>query len=132
MHTTLPPSLRRRIDRPPVVALDSAPHAPAELRHNLRAILGDGVAFSVMVGIGESYLPAFVLAMGLGQVAAGLITTIPLLVGSLLQLVSPWAVARLRSHRRWVVLCATCQAASFLPLALGGIWGSMPLFARRP
>ena len=70
-----------------------------------------------MVGIGESYLPAFVLAAGLGQLAAGLITTVPLLAGGVLQLISPWAIRRLGSHRRWVVLCTFCQALSFLPLA---------------
>ena len=35
-----------------------------ELQANLRFILGEGAAHSVMVGMGESYLPAFVLAMG--------------------------------------------------------------------
>ena len=41
-----------------------------------------------------------------------------MLAGSLLQLVSPWAVRRLHSHRAWVVGCAACQAASLLLLAL--------------
>ena len=51
-----------------------ARHARAQrraLRRDLRFILGEGAAHSVMVGVGESYLPAFVLAMGMGQVAAG-------------------------------------------------------------
>lgn len=81
-------------------------------------MLGDGVAFSVMVGMGESYLAAFVLAAGLGEVAAGLIATVPMVGGAVLQLVSPYAVRRLRSHRRWVVICALLQAVSFLPLAV--------------
>jgi MFS family permease len=92
---------------------------PAETgahRRDRRSILGDGVAFSLMVGTGESYLAAFVLAAGLGEVAAGLIATVPMLGGAVLQLVSPWAVRRLRSHRRWVVTCALLQAASFVPL----------------
>ncbi|HVX63192.1 MAG TPA: MFS transporter [Pirellulales bacterium] len=88
--------------------------------------MADGAAFSLMVGAGETYLPAFVLAAGLGELAAGLITTVPLLAGGLLQLVSPWAIRRLGSHRRWVVLCAFCQALSFLPLALGAWLGTVP------
>ncbi len=92
-------------------------------RHDLRAILGEGAAFSIMVGVGESYLPAFALAMGLGQVAAGLVATIPLLAGAVLQLVSPLAVRRLGSHRRWVVWCAALQAMSFLPLAVAAMVG---------
>ena len=37
----------------------------SQLRRDLRAMLGDGVSFSVMVGVGESYLPAFALALGM-------------------------------------------------------------------
>ncbi len=99
---------------------------PSALRGDLRAILGEGAAFNLMVGLGESYLPAFVLALGLGQVAAGLITTIPLLAGSLLQLVSPAAVRYLGSHRRWVVMCAALQALSFVPLSVAAMVGQMP------
>ena len=80
-----------------------------------------------MVGVGESYLPAFVLAMGMGQVAAGLITTIPLLAGAVLQLISPAAVRFLGSHRRWVVTCAALQAASFVPMAIAALLGHLPV-----
>jgi len=97
------------------------------IRKDLRASVADSASFSVMVGIGETYLPGFVLAMGMGEIAAGLISSIPLLVGAVLQLVSPMAVARLGSHRRWVVLCAALQAASFLPLVAGALWGSLPI-----
>ncbi len=82
-----------------------------------------------MVGVGESYLPAFVLAMGMGQVAAGLITTVPLLAGAVLQLVSPAAVRYLGSHRRWVVTCAAIQAATFVPLAVAALLGRLPVLA---
>ena len=86
------------------------------LRRDLRSILGDGASFSIMVGIGETYLPAFVLAAGMGEVAAGLITTLPLVAGALLQLASPAAIRRLGSNRRWVVCCALIQALAFVPL----------------
>ncbi len=42
-------------------------------RRDLHAMVSDGVAFSAMVGFGESYLPAFALALGLGSITAGLI-----------------------------------------------------------
>ncbi len=92
-------------------------------------MLGDGISFSLMVGMGETYLPAFVLALGMGQVASGLIGTIPLVIGAVLQLVSPWAVRRLGSHRRWVVACALCQAACFAPLCAAAWIGSIPIGA---
>lgn len=96
------------------------------LRRDLRAILGDGAAFSVMVGIGETYLSAFALAIGTGEVASGLVASIPLLAGALLQLASPWAVRKCGSHRRWVVLCASCQALTFIPLVGFALLGDMP------
>ncbi len=98
-------------------------------RSDLRAMLGDGVAFSVMVGIGESYLAAFALSCGFGDIAAGLTATAPMLIGASLQLVSPSAVHWLGSHKRWVVLCASLQAASFLPLLMGALAGGISLLA---
>src|SRR6516164_11207901 len=73
------------------------------LRKNLRNSVSDGAAFSVMVGIGETYFPAFVLALGMGEIAAGLVASVPLLVGAVLQMISPAAVAWLGSNRRWVI-----------------------------
>ncbi len=112
---------------PPLRLLGAPPSAKPKrlLRRNLRAIMGDGAAFSVMVGIGETYVPAFVLALGLGQVAAGLVATLPLLAGSVLQLATPWAVHRLGTYRRWVVCCATCQAISLMLMAAIALEKSM-------
>lgn len=69
-----------------------------------------------MVGCGETYFPAFALALGLGQVASGLVATLPLLVGSLLQLAAPYLMRRVGSYRRWIVTCVLIQAAVFVPL----------------
>lgn len=70
-----------------------------------------------MVGLGESYLALFALAAGLGEVVAGLITTVPLLAGAVIQLIGPRGARWVGSHRRWIVLCASVQAASFVPMA---------------
>ncbi len=111
---------------PPVFSAD------ARQTRDLRSIIGDGVFFSVMVGLGETYVPAFALALGLGATAAALVATVPVLLGSLLQLVSPFAVRRAGSYRTWVVACARLQAACFAPLvaaALGMPLGIVGLFA---
>lgn len=89
----------------------------------------DGVAANAMVGIGETYLPAFVLAISANEVACGLVSTIPMLVGAVLQLGSPWAVRRLGSYRQWVILTAVVQAIGFLPLVVAAIIGTMPVVA---
>jgi hypothetical protein len=106
------------------------PNSPShQERRDLSASTADGVSFSVMVGFGETYIPAFVLAAGLGEVAAGLIATLPPLAGAVFQLVTPLAVRHLHSYRRWVVGCAALQALALAPLALGGWRGQIGLVA---
>ncbi len=109
-------------------------HAPANslptdqsISRNLRSMTRDGVFFSVMVGVGETYFPAFVLAAGLGEVAAGLITTLPLLAGAVLQLLAPRGVKWLGSPRLWVVGSAALQALCFIPLAIAAFTGGISL-----
>ena len=97
------------------------------VKRDLRYSIADGAGFSLMVGMGENYLPAFVLAMGLGELSSGLVMSLPLLVGACLQLVSPYFVTRMGSNRKWVGWCVVAQGLSFLPLvaaALGGLIAS--------
>jgi len=101
--------------------------SPPHLERDLRAMTADGVAFSAMVGLGETYVPAFALAAGLGEVVSGLVATVPMLAGACLQMVTPTAVRWLGSYRRWVVICARLQALSFLPLIVGAALGKVGL-----
>ncbi len=89
--------------------------------------MGDGITWSVMVGIGESYLAAFALALGMGELVAGLIASVPILVGAVLQLIAPFAIRRAGSYRRWVIACVFFQAASFVPLAIAAMVGRIPI-----
>jgi MFS family permease len=94
------------------------------LRSDLREITADGAAFSVMVGAGETYLVPFALALGIAAGEASLLATLPVLAGSLLQLVAPAGVRRLGSYRRWVVGCAVLQALCFAPLVAAAFAGA--------
>jgi MFS family permease len=85
----------------------------------------DGVAFGLMVGSGGTYLAAFALALGLSAHIAGLVASVPLLAGAVLQPVSPLGVRWLRSYRRWVIVCAAAQALSFAPLVLATLLGHL-------
>ena len=96
-------------------------------RANLRASMADGATFGVMVGVGESYLAAFALAIGLGEISAGLVSSIPLLAGGILQLISLRAVHWFGSEKRWVVCCAALQGLSFFPLVYAAFHGSLAL-----
>lgn len=97
----------------------------ARLRADLQASCGDGAAFGGMVGFGETYLTAFVLAVGLGELTAGMVGSLPLVAGGLMQTVSPSAIQWLGSHKRWVILCALIQAFSFIPLVLAAWFGGI-------
>lgn len=95
------------------------------LRAELRKSCGDAMAYGGMVGLGETYLPAFVLAVGLGELVAGLIGSLPLVAGGIMQTISPAAIRLLGSHKRWVVLCAATQALSYIPLVIAACLGTI-------
>lgn len=125
----LPTAVRPRTVAPQAPRARPATRTPSTRRRDLQTCLGEGAAYGAMVGVGEAYLPAFVLAVGLGQVTAGLVASLPLLGGGLMQLVSPYAVRFLRSHKKWVLICATIQGATFVPLAIAAYSGSISIAA---
>jgi MFS family permease len=110
---------------PPLISKPTHPRqkSSSRLRRDLWVSTADGTAYSVMVGCGEIYLPAFALALGLGPVAAGLMASLPVLVAAVVQLITPVAVARLGSNRNWVIGCTIVQSLSFLPLIFWAVRG---------
>lgn len=99
-------------------ASDPAPPPDsARTRRDLAAFVADGVAFSIMVGCGETYLPAFLLALGLGPVTVALMATVPTIIGAAVQLGAPVVARSIGSHRLVVLMCTSLQALSFVPLA---------------
>jgi MFS family permease len=96
------------------------------LRSDLRHCTGDGVTHAFMVGLGETNFPLFALALGKTQATAGLVATIPQLIGALLQLCAPWGVEKIGSPRKWIMLCATIQCVSFAPMVVAALMGVMP------
>jgi MFS family permease len=102
------------------------------LNRDLLAMTADGVGCNLMVGLGETHLPAFILFLGMGGVAAGLLTTLPVLAGAILQLAAPWGVRRCGSHKSWVVATAVVQALSLLAVlsaAQAGAFTGLVVFA---
>jgi len=99
----------------------------AGLRRDLWVTTADAAAFSLMIGCGETYIPAFALALGLGPVAAGMTASVPVLAGAIFQLITPLAVARLGTNRGWCIACTTVQALSFVPFAWWAIRGHATL-----
>ena len=103
------------------------PRPPTRLRKDLHACTGDGLTYSVMFGTGETFFAAFALALGFSDVVSGLVVALPPLAGAILQLGSPWAVRKVQSPQRWIILCATVQALSFVPLIVGAVLGELPV-----
>lgn len=121
----VPPVTTQAIEASPSSVLVTAEdELPASTRRDLSSSVKDAATFSLMVGMGETYIAPFAVALGTGGIATGLMSSLPIFAGSILQLVTPRVVKRLGSHRKWVVACAVTQGISLLlmPLAilLGG------------
>lgn len=89
----------------------------AALRRNLRLLHGDAAAWALMNGASEAYFVAFALEAGLSQVSAGLVATVPVLLGALLHGLTPWGARHVGSLRRWTAGAAFLQALSLAGLA---------------
>jgi len=83
---------------------------------SIRLSLIDAFLYSLMVGAGESYLPAYAISLGLGEVAAGILTSLPLVSGAFLQLFTPKWVQKIGKPKSWIVVTAIVQSLAFLPL----------------
>ena len=115
------PTPRRDLDDPAPPPVGAA--VAWGTRRDLRVTIADAAAYSLMVGCGETFFPAFALALGLGPVAAGLTASVPVIAGAILQLFAPLALARVGSNRVWVVACTVVQALSFAPLVVWAVRG---------
>jgi hypothetical protein len=93
-------------------------HRNPNLRRDLCSSVNDGAGYSGMVGLGEAYFGAFFLAIGATDIQIGILSTVPYLLGSLYQLLTPWGVRRFYSFRRWVVFNAALQATALLLTSL--------------
>lgn len=83
---------------------------------SLRLSLIDAFLSALVIGAGETYLPAYSLSIGMGEVFAGILSTLPLVSGAILQLLTPRGLQRVRSHKHWVVAVSALQALTFVPL----------------
>jgi MFS family permease len=99
---------------------------PRKLRRDLWLITTDGVLFSIHVGLGETYLGAFALAIGSAPVVAGLVAALPMVAGGIVQLIAPGFLPHFASYRSSVVVGAAIQAASFLPLIAAALMTDAP------
>ena len=84
----------------------------------------DGVFYTVMVALSQEFFQKFAELLGLSGTRIGLAVTVPVFLAAVAQQVSPWAVRRLGSYKRWVVWTAWFQAWSHVPLVGLAWWAS--------
>lgn len=88
-----------------------------QIRKNLTYSHWDAFFYSLMVGFAESYFAAYLIYKGHSSVASGLIVSLPLITGSVMQLSSPFFVIRLKSYKKWILIVASLQSAALFALA---------------
>ncbi|MFH1809415.1 MAG: MFS transporter [Pseudomonadota bacterium] len=96
---------------------------PRLRRRALTLSVVDGMCYSVMVGVSESYLGALAVELGHRDTALALLVTVPILTGALAQLGTGVLVDWLGSRRRVAVVGALGQALchlGFLAIAWTG------------
>lgn len=99
-------------------AFSSDPRVEQSLRHSVR----DGVAYSVMSGVGETYFAAYALFLGATAAQVSLLAAAPPLFGALAQLFAVWLEGRIGTRRTIILSGAFMHALTWFPI----IW--LPYF----
>lgn len=79
----------------------------------------DAFFYSLMVGAGEAYFAAYALKLGFSELQAGLITTVPIVIAGLIQVLSHYGINTVKSFKKWTLYCVFLQSMTFLLLAFG-------------
>jgi len=90
----------------------------ARIKKSLFYSIVDGSFWSIMYGFGETYLAAFAIFMRANNIQIGLLTSLPLLLGSISQFFALKLIDIFQSRKRFVVITALIQALTWLPIIL--------------
>jgi hypothetical protein len=90
-------------------------------KQHVRSSFRDATYTNLNIGMAESYFAAFMLALGINDVVAGLGTVIPQFIGVIFQLFSIRSFFTQYSLKKRLILFLTLQALSLIPLIFAGI-----------
>lgn len=93
---------------------------PDEVQRGLRLSVGEGAAFALMVGLGETYIIADAVRLGASTLMLGLLVSLPLFIGSLGPFLCLHLLARVTRRRRRIVVGANLLQALNL-VVLGAV-----------
>ena len=85
-------------------------------RQTLKLAILEGCAWAVMSGFGDQFIGPFAVFLQAGDFSISLLTTLPLVMGALAQLLGGYLVERMGRRRPLVVWTTGMQAVGFLPL----------------
>ena len=95
-------------------------------KQHIKASFRDAVFTSLNIGMVESYICAFMLALGINEVISGLGTIIPQFIGVIFQLFSIRSFFTKYSLKKRLLIFLGLQSLSMIPLIMAGIfhWNS--------
>jgi MFS family permease len=93
------------------------------VKRSLHYSIMDGSFYAAMVGFGESFFSAFAVFLNATSTQLGLLGSLPLLLGSVLQLLSNRLMAFFGSRKRLVVVSSSLQALMYVLVALVFFFG---------
>lgn len=93
-----------------------------EQKRSMDASIADGMAYSVMTGLGDAYIPAAAVLLGASNFYVGLLSALPQFAGAVLQFFSLSMLRIFRNRKVLVVLGALMHAACWLCVAAVMLW----------
>ncbi|MCG3117369.1 MAG: MFS transporter [Candidatus Manganitrophus sp. SA1] len=107
------------------VAPENEPSPEPQIQKSLQFAVRDGLFFSVMSGVGESYLGAFAIFLKASNPQIALLAALPQLVGAFFQFLSVRLLNYLKSRKKIILYGVIGQALAWLFIL------STPLFSER-
>lgn len=98
------------------------PVSPEDRERSLQHAIRDGVFYSLMTGLGESYIAPFAIFLKATTVQIGLLASVPQVIGSWAQFISVEVLNRLKSRKAVILTGVALQALTWIPLM------SLPFF----
>lgn len=90
----------------------------ARIAESLRYSIYDGSAHAIMMGMGETFIMTFAVALGMSSLSLGLVAALPILSASLFQLLFYNFVNLRCPKRRFITVGATLQGLTCLAIVI--------------
>jgi len=87
-------------------------------RRSIRLVVYDGAASGGSVGVGDTFLAPFAIALGAGAAQVGLLSSLPILMGALIQVMVPEAIQRGTRRRPLYTWAGLITALLWIPIIL--------------